>query len=176
MGLIKECLPSRDTLSQYLDYEPETGVFRWKVTTGRVKPGDIAGTKASQGHLVIRLGGSTFMAHRLAWLFATGSWPHRSVRHRNGNPTDNRFANLVVLDPLRDRDRVTRKPVVYKRNRSTPHGVFSVHFPKQDLVLYQTNATVGGQTVFIGRFETVEEAQAAFTKATGQATVPTYID
>jgi len=174
-GIPKECLPSRETLSRYFDYDKDTGLFRWKVTIGRVKPGDIAGTKTPQGHLVIRLAGSTYMAHRLAWLFATGHWPHRTVRHRNGDPTDNRYANLVMLEPLRDRDPITRKPVVPKRNQKLSHGVFEVYFPSIDRTLYQANAMMRGETVFLGRFETKDEADAAFTNATGQAVVPTNV-
>lgn len=175
MGIPKECLPSREILSRYFDYNPETGLFHWKVTIGRVKPGDIAGTKTPQGHLVIRLAGNTYMAHRLAWLFATGHWPHRKVRHRNGDPTDNRFANIVVLEPLRDRDPITRKPVEYKHNQKLSHGVFKVTFHKLGITMYQANAMMRGESVFLGRFETEEEAKAAFTNATGQTVVPTHL-
>jgi len=175
MGIPTECLPSHETLSRYFDYNKDTGLFRWKVTIGRVKPGDIAGTKTPQGHLVIRLAGNTYMAHRLAWLFATGHWPHRKVRHRNGDPTDNRYANLVMLEPLRDRDPVTRKPVTHKANQSMTHGVFRVDFPRQGITLYQANALMRGESVFLGRFETKEEAEAAFTNATGQEIVPTNV-
>lgn len=173
MGIFKECLPSRETLSRYLDYNPGTGIFTWKVTMGRVKPGDTAGTRTAQGHLSIRLAGSTYAAHRLAWLFATGAWPHRSVRHRNGDLTDNRFANLFMLDPLRNRDPATRKPIAPKRNRTLPHGVFPVHFQKLGVVLYQANVTLNGQVIFIGRFETEEQAKSAFRHASGQDMVPT---
>lgn len=172
MAIDKECMPTRDVLSRYLDYNADTGVFTWKITRGRVKPGDIAGTKATQGHLTIRLGNSSYTAHRLAWLFATGAWPHRSVRHRNGDLTDNRFANLVMLNPLRDRDPMTRKPVAPKRNQVLSHGVTPMHFRGDGSVRYDANVVVDGKVVFLGRFQTEEEAKDAFRRASGQDAVP----
>ena len=35
--------PTREIIAQYLDYDPATGVLRWRVKRRRVNSGDIAG-------------------------------------------------------------------------------------------------------------------------------------
>ena len=61
-----------------LDYDPETGILRWKTSVGgpqgaRIQAGSIAGSKSTrEGYLVIGIDGKTYRAHRLAWLIFTG--------------------------------------------------------------------------------------------------------
>lgn len=79
---------------ELLDYNPETGVFRRKLSGhGRVA-GQIAGTKQKDGYLQFSVDGRMYFAHRVAWLYVTGSWPTEQIDHINGVGTDNRFANL----------------------------------------------------------------------------------
>ena len=81
---------TRDEVAALLTYDPETGVFRWKVDRGqRVKVGDIAGTEFN-GYRRIRIKGRAFKAHRLAFLLMTGAMPSDQVDHINGQKDDNR--------------------------------------------------------------------------------------
>jgi len=85
-------------LRDVLTYDPDTGVFRWRVERrawgGRVYPGDVAGTHHGNGYLDIGVDGRTHYAHRLAWLYMTGQWPTMHVDHRNRIRSDNRWDNL----------------------------------------------------------------------------------
>lgn len=68
----------RETVVEMLDYDPETGVFRWKsypkngyAWNGRF-PGKIAGTINDSGYVIIVLRYRGYRAHRLAWLIMAG--------------------------------------------------------------------------------------------------------
>ena len=83
-------------LRSILDYEPETGLFRWKTTRhGRVKVGQIAGNvNPGHGYVIIEIDGKPRRAHRLAVLWMTGEWPERDVDHENLIRHDNRWGNI----------------------------------------------------------------------------------
>lgn len=85
---------TQQRLREVLDYDPETGEFRWLVATGRrVNVGDLAGTD-SYGRRFIRIDKRRYRAHRLAWLYVHGRWPANEIDHINGVADDNRIANL----------------------------------------------------------------------------------
>ncbi len=92
---VKESKLPHEYLTSILDYNPETGVFTWKVNRGRkVRVGDIAGTVVSpSGNVAIGIDGITHQAHRLAWYYMYGEWPN-VIDHINRNRVDNRILNL----------------------------------------------------------------------------------
>jgi len=85
---------NKKTLDHYLAYDPETGLFTWKTGFGRATVGGVAGCFNSCGHVDIKICGTTYKAHRLAWLTMTGEWPKEQVDHINRVPGDNRWCNL----------------------------------------------------------------------------------
>lgn len=76
---------------ELLDYNPETGELRWK--TGR-NAGKMAGCERSGGYRIVIIDGTTYMAHRLAWLIVHGLWPNEVIDHINRVRDDNRLCNL----------------------------------------------------------------------------------
>ena len=87
-------------LLEALDYEPETGKFRWRHRADRSRywntryAGKVTGCIGSGDYLRIRFNGRLYAAHRFAWLYQTGEWPRHEIDHVNGDRRDNRFANL----------------------------------------------------------------------------------
>lgn len=78
----------KQTLKQYIHYDPSEGVFTRVYTTGNnSKKGD------TLTHGRISIQGKSYKLHRLAFLYMTGSIPTEVV-HLNGDKTDNRFRNL----------------------------------------------------------------------------------
>jgi hypothetical protein len=87
-------------LRSILDYEPEIGIFRWKITkTGRrgkiiAFPGDQAGHVERDGYWRIAFNNKYYLMHRLAWLWMTGKWPEPMIDHIDRYKGNNRWKNL----------------------------------------------------------------------------------
>lgn len=138
-----------DELHAVLRYDPLTGDFTWSETPRRgVRSGQPAGHKASYHR--IRIHRVEYKAQRLAWLYAYGHWPDGVVDHVNGNPLDNRLANLRVG---------TQKENLYNRgpSRTNTTGYKGV----SKITGYDLwRATIGGKHV--GTFKNPEDAAAAY--------------
>jgi len=86
---------SRDRLKEAFDYDPITGIFRWKnVTNTRIVPGDIAGSVYPNGYIYLQVDGGRYEAHRLVFLYEDGYMPEGQVDHINRKRWDNRRCNL----------------------------------------------------------------------------------
>jgi hypothetical protein len=89
-------MPDQEELKRILDYDPKTGVFKWKVRVSRnIKIWDTAGcTHSHNGYRYISIKDRLYRAHRLAWLYVYGEWPKDQIDHINRIKIDNRISNL----------------------------------------------------------------------------------
>lgn len=67
---------NQETLKKLLSYNEETGIFRWLDTVDHQLRGKNAGYLHSR-YWAIKVNGSPYLAHRLAWLYVYGYWPDR---------------------------------------------------------------------------------------------------
>lgn len=93
-GMAKVDLLTADRARELLTYDPETGVFTWRIRRGRILAGSVAGRITESGYVTICIDGVTHLAHRLAWLIHKGIWPKRQVDHRDTDRGNNQIANL----------------------------------------------------------------------------------
>jgi hypothetical protein len=140
-----------------LRYEPDSGMFFWRVDTNKISAGDMAGCRQSRGYWHIRINRRLYMAHRLAWLYVTGEWPIGHIDHVNGHRSDNRFVNLRVATNS-ENARNSRRRI------NNACGYKGVHYKKR-LNKFVAQIHVDGRVHHLGVFKTAADAHAAYCKA-----------
>lgn len=149
-------------LRELLNYDPDTGVFTWLITRkgrpyGYIPAGTQAGSVWQNGYRFIMLDGQSYPASRLAFLWMLGFAPPQEVDHVNCNRSDNRWSNLRLATHTQNQG--NKKPQI--NNRLGLKGVCYEAKRRK----YKAYIDVKGKSVNLGRFDTVEEAQAAYARA-----------
>lgn len=146
---------------ELLDYEPETGFFRWKVKRRHgISVGHIAGSENSSGYIQITIDGRLYVAHRIAWVWVHGSEPPDEIDHINGVRDDNRIANLRAATHRQNSQNRSRR-------RDNESGFKGVHLHRKSgrwRALIYSN----GRNIHLGLFATREKAYAAYVAAARQ--------
>jgi hypothetical protein len=146
-------------LRELLDYDPGTGVFRWRANRGRVRAGGVAGSLSVSGYLKARVDGRSHWAHRLAWLYVHGEWPRGGIDHINGDRSDNRIGNLRDVP-----QRINAQNRRTARRDNTSSGLLGVdwHAHRQR---WRARIRLRGGRLDLGHFDTPEAAHAAYVEA-----------
>lgn len=79
----------------------------------------------AKGYKAGKLLNSSYLAHRIIWLWYYGEWPKEQIDHINGNPSDNRIVNLRLVNNSENQKNVK----LSKRNKT---GVIGVHYNKKE--------------------------------------------
>lgn len=145
---------THDELKRVLDYDPETGVFRWKQPRPKVRVGDIAGTTTSD-YVKMCIDGKRYWAHRLAWLYVYGEWPERDLDHINGNGSDNRIDNLRQATKKQNMRNV-------KRHDDGCSGLKGVTYCGRRKSKWVAQINVDGFHKYLGRFSCPAAAHFAY--------------
>ena len=144
---------TQDRLKELLHYDPETGVFTWLVSRGRVVAGEIAGGLDSWGYWRIKIDGNPYQAHRLAFLCMTGKWPEGEIDHENTIKTANNWENLRPASRSQNEVNKPAKGSVGLKGVRFQHGKFVA------------SIGVDHKRLHLGTYVTAEEAHAAYVKA-----------
>jgi hypothetical protein len=142
-----------------LEYNPGTGVFRWKWRDDARKShntryaGTVAGCAKPSGYVVITINKRLYQSHRLAWLYVHGAWPPKDLDHIDGDKPNNRIANLRLATKQEN-----SRNVGLQKNNST--GIKGVFWDKQNQK-FRANISNDGKTIYLGLFQTLAEAAAA---------------
>lgn len=141
-----------ERLREVLDYDLETGEFRWRITMGcRGVAGRVAGCLCATGYQSIRINRKPYQAHRLAWLHVYGEWPRNEIDHMNGNKADNRLSNL--------REATRFQNTANRKSRKTFKGVYLLPSGRWAASIQRDKLH------HLGCFDTPEEAHAAYCSA-----------
>lgn len=144
-----------DYLKSILEYNPETGVFKWKVSLAKcTHPRDVAGTIQLRGRRTIGINKRIYLSSRLAWLYMTGNWPPHIVDHRNRDNSDDRWSNLRAA---------TNKQNAQNRNKpfTNTSGFKGISWERKRN-RWKAIIEVNYKAIQLGSFSTREEAYAAY--------------
>lgn len=100
------------------------------------------------GYIEIGFEGTSYLAHRLAWLYIYGRWPTNTIDHLDGDKKNNAIKNL--------------RDVPHRVNMYNRANALGVIFAKG-----RWNAEIqrGGKHIYLGRYDTFTEARAAYLAA-----------
>lgn len=147
---------TQERLKELLHYEPETGHFTRRVSSGGASVGSRAGSPTALGYLLIGVGGGREYAHRLAFLYVTGEFPAADVDHINRSPGDNRWSNLR----LASRSENNLNSRVSARNTSGHRGVQWFARDRK----WRAYGKLNGFAKHLGYFDDLAEAAATAQK------------
>ena len=153
-----------ERLREVLDCFPDTGVFVWKIQpNGRIKPGSIAGNvipptkRCNTSYVRIGVDNVSYRAHRLAFLYMTGSFPTFHLDHKDTDGTNNRWSNIREATPSQNRMN-TKNP---STNKTGLKGVTLY----ADGIRFVAAIKVSGKRYHLGIFKTPEDAHDAYCAA-----------
>jgi len=134
------------------NYDPDTGIVTRAIPIGQTKAGAEVGTVNGRGYLIATVQRRIFQVSRLIWIMVNGAIPDGMlVDHINRDTTDNRLANLRLLDVSGNTHNSKAKTIYGKgvnkfRNR------------------WRSYIKINGKTKHIGMFDTPEEASLAYNE------------
>lgn len=144
---------TQERLREVLSYDPATGVFTRRISRRKDRIGVPAGAPNGFGHIQIRVDGTLYLAHRLAFLYIYGSWPSTNIDHINGVPDDNRITNLRLATPKENQENV-------KRRIDNSSGVRGVNWSKRQSK-WVARVQHFKQRISLGCFDSIFEAACA---------------
>jgi len=163
-------LPSQEYLLECLDYNPETGIFKWKerpsshfkgnnidVSVNKQRSGNIAGYIPASGYLMIGIDSTRYRAHRIAWKIVTGNDPLCEIDHIDMIRSNCKFKNLREAEGKEN----ARNRKKYKNNKSGYKGVWFVESINKFCVQIMKDRV----KYSLGVFDTAEEAYQAYLTA-----------
>jgi len=130
---------TQEEVKKEIHYEPLTGVFTW-LSSKQGRNSKIAGATGSDhinGYYRIRISGERVAAHRLAFMYMTGSIPEY-VDHIDRDARNNRWDNLRETTPTMN-----------ARNRNPKNRGIRLKGGRYEVSICRK---------YIGRYDTYEEA------------------
>lgn len=148
---------TRERLVELATYDPASGQFYWRVDRSRAKAGDIAGFPGGKGYWQIRIDGTAYYGHRLAWIYVHGAWPAGAIDHADGDRRNNRIDNLR-LATIRQNAANQRK----RNGKSSPLKGVSWHAARNR---WAAHIRINGKSTYLGLFDTEQAAHQAYVAA-----------
>lgn len=148
-------------LKKILKYDKNTGIFTWKETRNiNAKNGSIAGSSNTYGYISITINYISYRAHRLAFLYMTGSLPPENmhVDHINHIRDCNSWANLRLVTKFEN----ARNQALQKRTISGIMGVSKTIYGTWKVEIKIPNTTKYFQKYYKTKEEAIIVANAKY--------------
>lgn len=143
-----------ERLREILDYDSETGIFRWRISRKSCSAGVIAGSENAKGYWTIRVDGELLYAHRLAWLYVTGDHPKNQIDHIDMRKSNNAWRNLREATNSQNHANTG-----LRSNNSSGHKGVSWCASRGK---WDARLRFRGRQICLGRFDTAYLAKAAY--------------
>jgi hypothetical protein len=146
-----------------MNQEDVRKIFWYETDTGRLR--SLKGGKPYPWHkigkngryLATSLGGKSYYAHRLVWLYHHGTTPHM-LDHIDGNSANNRIENLRECTNAQNQYNSLKKI----NNKSGFKGVIYQESPFNP---WTARIVFRGKQIYLGRYPTPERASEAYALA-----------
>jgi hypothetical protein len=141
---------TQQRLKEVLNYDHKTGLFVRNNSNDKRQVGNVMPIK---GYIRIKIDCKLYLAHRLAWMYMTGSFPTAEIDHINGDGGDNRFVNL--RDVTRSENNKNQKKSI-----SNTTGITGVHWFKPQNK-WRSRICIDNKDTNIGYFDNLFDAVCA---------------
>lgn len=140
---------TQQEIKNLFDYQD--GIIYWKFSRSGIKDnGNGAGNLRNSGYKVVRINGKGYAVHRLIWIMFNGNIPDLMlIDHIDRNKSNNNIENL-------------RLATYQENNRNNSSKGFSW---EPDRKTFRVAIKIDKKTKFIGRYETILDARAAYLRA-----------
>ena len=136
-----------------LKYDAEAGILTWRLAGKGRRMGKPLGSDKGNGYLTVRILGLQYMLHRVIWFYCKGEWPKNDIDHEDQNKHNNRIGNL------RDFTKTLNNQNLKTAKSSSKLGILGVRQVKGK---FHANIGVNSKSVYLGSFDTIEEATEAY--------------
>lgn len=147
---------TRDLVSEYVAYNPETGAFTCLKASAARKAGDKVGVVCGR-YLQVGVCGKKLRGHQLAWFLVYGRMP-KTIDHINGDGLDNRLCNLRE---------VTQQQNIHNHRKPPSHnttGFLGVSYYKAGRK-FSAHINLDGKKIHLGYFDDPEAAHQKYLTA-----------
>jgi hypothetical protein len=148
---------TRERLCECLFYDPDSGLFTWKLNHKRKKAGEIAGSLHKQDrYIIITIDYIPHRAHTLAWFYMYGVYP-RGLDHINRIRSDNAIKNLRLATKFEN----AKNRKLNSNNKSGYKGVSW----KPSKLRWVSSIKNNNKIYYLGLHKTKEKAYQAYCLA-----------
>lgn len=141
---------TQERLKELLGYSPETGEFK-------NRDGKVVGSAKGHRYVRVYLDGAMHYAHRLAWLYMTGSFPESGIDHRDGDRSNNAWSNLREATQAQNLQNI-------RESRGKTSSKLGVSWHKA-AGAWRAAIVKAGKQIHLGLFGTEDEAHLAYLAA-----------
>jgi hypothetical protein len=143
--------PTIARLHQLLEYNPVTGLFRWRSPNAHQAKNWFRGNKSVRQYRRLWFDNHHYMAHVIAWALMTGDWPNKELDHRDHDQNNNCWNNLrLATHSQNGKNR--------RRNSNNKTGVRGVTVYGNR---FRVQIGFHREHIHIGIFDTIEAATQA---------------
>lgn len=157
---------TQDRLRELLSYDPESGVFTWRIGQRSGRYGHIvrapAGSRAGSevknrntAYITIGIDGVIYPAHSLAVLYVTGAYPPL-VDHLDQDGLNNRWGNLRPCTP-------SQNGANKRRAVNNTSGIKGVSWNTAQSK-WCARLRCQNRSYFLGAFDSIDAAAAAYAR------------